>query len=121
MAQAGSAGAEETVYAIAEKMPQFPGGQTAFRSYLMKNFEFPEAALGADVTGPVQIGFVVTKKGAIRGAQVVKGQHPALDQEALRLITAMPAWIPGEQHGEAVNVFFSMPIRFTMPPASSSK
>ena len=110
---------EETVYAIAEKMPEFPGGTTALRGYLMKNFEFPEDALDAKVSGPVQVSFVVTKTGGIRDAHIVRGQHFALDAEALRLVKAMPAWIPGVQHGEMVSVLYSMPIRFAMPPAPS--
>lgn len=111
---------EETVYAIAEKMPEFPGGTTALRSYLMKNFEFPEDALDAKVNGPVQVSFVVSRTGEIRDAHIVRGQHFALDAEALRLVKAMPAWIPGAQHGKTVNVLYSMPIRFAMPPAPSA-
>jgi TonB family protein len=112
-------GTEEPVYAIAEKMPEFPGGQPALRSYLMSHFEYPEEAMDAAVTGPVQLSFVVTKEGAIRDAHVVKGQHPALDAEALRLVNGMPPWIPGQQHGKPANVLYSMPIRFAAPPSSA--
>lgn len=112
-------GADEPVFAIAEKMPEFPGGQSALRSYLMSNFEYPEEAMDASVNGPVQLSFIVTKLGAIRDAHVLRGQHPALDAEALRLVTGMPAWVPGQQHGKPVNVLYTMPIRFAAPPSST--
>lgn len=117
MAQAGAG--EEPVFAIAEKMPEFPGGQSGLRSYLISNFEFPDEAMDTPVDGPVQVSFVVTKVGAIREAHVVRGQHPALDEEALRLVRGMPAWVPGQQHGEAVNVLYTMPIRFATPPPAA--
>ncbi len=116
-AQAGSSG--EPVFAIAEKMPEFPGGQPALRSYLMSHFEYPEEAMEATITGPVQVSFVVTKEGGIRDAQVVRGQHHALDAEALRLVMGMPPWIPGQQHGKTVNVLYTMPIRFATPPGAT--
>lgn len=116
-AQEGSSG--EPVFAIAEKMPEFPGGQPALRSYLMTHFEYPEEAMEATITGPVQVSFVVTKEGGIRDAQVVRGQHHALDAEALRLVMGMPPWIPGQQHGKTVNVLYTMPIRFATPPGAT--
>ena len=112
-------GEEEPVFAIAEKMPEFPGGQPALRSYLMSHFEYPEEALDATVNGPVQISFVVNKDGTIRDAHVVRGQHFALDTEALRLVKGMPPWTPGQQHGKLVNVLCTMPIRFATPSSSS--
>ncbi len=112
-------GAEDPVFAIAEKMPEFTGGQPALRSYLMSHFEYPEDAMDATVDGPVQVSFVVTKEGAIRDAHVVRGQHFALDAEALRLVRGMPLWTPGQQHGIPVNVLYTMPIRFAAPPSAA--
>jgi TonB family protein len=114
-AQAQSGTEDEPVFAIAEQTPEFPGGQTAIRSYLMKTFEYPEEALEAKVNGPVQVTFVVTKSGEGRDVRVTKGQHPALDAEAVRVVAAMPKWTPGRQHGQAVNVLFTMPIRIATP------
>ena len=112
-------GADEPVFAIAEKMPEFPGGPPALRSYLMSHFEYPEEALDATVDGPVQVSFVVTKVGAIRDAHIVRGQHFALDAEAIRLVRGMPPWTPGQQHGKPVNVLYTMPIRFATPSPPS--
>jgi TonB family protein len=106
---------DEPVYAVAEKMPEFPGGQAALRKYLIRQFEFPVAAMDAVLDGPVQVSFVVAKDGSLQNAHVVRGQHPALDEAALRLVNGMPPWTPGEQRGKAVNVLYTMPLRFSKP------
>ncbi len=111
---------EEVVYAIAERMPEFPGGTGGLRSYLMRNFQFPEDALDAVVNGPIHVSFIVAKDGQVHDAHIVRGQQAALDAEALRLVNAMPLWIPGQQHGKAVNVLYTMPIRFATPASTSS-
>ncbi len=106
---------DEPVYAVADQMPAFPGGPSALRAYLIKHFEFPNAAMDAVLDGPVLVSFVVAKDGALQNAHVVRGQHPALDEEALRLVRAMPSWVPGQQRSVPVNVLYSMPIRFSRP------
>ena len=87
----------------------------------MSHFEYPEEAMDATVDGPVQVSFVVTKEGAIRDPHVVRGQHFALDAEALRLVHGMPPWTPGQQHGKPVHVLYTMPIRFATPSATPTK
>ncbi|HBG58380.1 MAG TPA: energy transducer TonB, partial [Porphyromonadaceae bacterium] len=45
---------------------------------------------------------------------VVRGVDPSLDREAVRLVGAMPKWIPGKQGGTAVKVRFTLPIVFRL-------
>jgi len=54
----------------------------------------------------------VDAKGNVRNAQVMKGADKLLNDEALRVINAMPKWIPGRQGGRNVNVYFNLPIEF---------
>lgn len=103
----------EPVYALAEQMPEFPGGTSGLRNWLAQHMEFPEEALEATITGPIQVSFVVGSDGAVRQAQVVRGQHDALDAEALRLVNSMPPWTPGRQRGRSVSVLYTLPIRFS--------
>jgi protein TonB len=57
---------------------------------------------------------VVTKAGEISDVQVVHGMdgYPFSDEEAKRLVSNMPRWKPGKNSGHAVNVRFTLPIRF---------
>ncbi|HET6569101.1 MAG TPA: TonB family protein [Rhodothermales bacterium] len=105
---------KDEVFTVVEQMPTFPGGLQAMYEWMQKEFEYPEIARKAGVEGKVFVQFVVGNDGAIRDAQVVRGIGGGCDEEALRLIKAMPKWIPGKQNGRAVSVKFSMPITFKL-------
>lgn len=47
-------------------------------------------------------------------AVVVRSVDPALDEEALRVITSSPKWTPGKQDGKKTNVLFTFPINFVL-------
>jgi Gram-negative bacterial TonB protein C-terminal len=40
--------------------------------------------------------------------------HPLLDEEALRVVSNMGKWIPGEKDGEKTSVYFTLPIKFRL-------
>ena len=44
--------------------------------------------------------------------EVLESAHPVLDAEALRVISKMERWIPGQHEGETVRVMFRQPFRF---------
>lgn len=105
---------DEDVFDVVEKMPEFPGGMQALLDYLMKNVKYPKEAEDAKTQGRVIATFVVNKDGAIRNAKIVRSVDPALDNEALRVINAMPNWTPGRQNDKAVNVKYTIPISFML-------
>ena len=97
---------------VAETFPEFPGGQSALFKYLAENVKFPKSEQAKDVDARVITTFTVEKDGSITGAKIAKSQGEAFDQEALRVINAMPKWVPGTRNGKAVSVKYTMPIRF---------
>ena len=102
------------VFSYVDVMPEFPGGRAAMEAYVSKNLRYPDAALSQKVTGTVHVSFVVTKTGDISDIQVVQGIHSLCDAEAIRVVKAMPKWIPGKQNGQNVNVKFTLPIAFRL-------
>ena len=64
--------------------------------------------------GKVFIEFVVEKDGSISSINVVRSADPDLSQEAIRVVKAMPKWIPGMQRDKAVRVRFTIPITFQL-------
>ena len=99
----------------AEEMPEFPGGSTALMTYLMESMHYPKDAEDAQKEGRVICSFVVSKEGKINDAHVVKSSGTeSLDAEALRIINAMPAWKPGAEDGEPVDVQFTLPLSFKL-------
>lgn len=105
---------DPTIYTVVEKQPEFPGGQAALMQYLSKNIKYPKIAAENGVQGRVIVQFVVNKDGSIVDAVVTRGIDPYLDEEALRLVNAMPKWKPGEQRNKPVRARFTLPIMFRL-------
>ena len=105
---------DSRVFDVVEVMPQFPGGPQELFSFLSKTIRYPVEAEKAGTQGRVIVTFVVGKDGSVSNAHIVKSVDPLLDAEALRVINAMPAWIPGTQNGKPVNVKYTVPITFRL-------
>lgn len=101
-------------YAFVENMPQFAGGIEELQKFIADNIVYPDSARALKVEGDVYVQFVVRNNGTIDEVAVVRSVHPLLDDEAVRVIKAMPQWKPGYQDGKAVNVVFTQPIRFKL-------
>jgi len=105
---------EEPVYSTAEKMPEFPGGQTAMTKFIAENIKYPKEAKEKGIKGTVFINFIIDKEGNVTHSKVLKGIGGGCDEEALRVINMMPKWTPGEQVGKKVLVKINVPIRFVL-------
>lgn len=100
--------------AMVEQKPQFPGGDTEMYKWLGSNIVYPPAAAEEGVSGRVVVEFVVGKDGSITNVKVVRPRHPALDKEAVRVVKAMPKWIPGRNNGQPVKVTYTLPVTFKL-------
>ena len=100
------------VFDKVDEVPQFPGGFAGLMQYLKTNVRYPEDAKEAGAQGNVIVSFIVEKDGSISNAKVTKPTYSSLDEEALRVINAMPKWTPGKQNGEAVRAKYSLPVSF---------
>jgi len=109
---------EETkVFDVVEQMPRFPGDNgdgAVLNSWLSKNLRYPPIAEENGIKGRVVCQFVVERDGSISDIRVVRSVDPSLDKEAVRVIKAMPKWIPGKQNGSSVRVKFTLPVTFTL-------
>ena len=113
-AQFKNAESTEKTYVVVEQMPAFPGGDAALMKYLSENIKYPEAAEKAGEQGRVVVNFIVEKDGAISNVNVVRSVTPTLDAEAVRVIKAMPKWVPGKQDGQFVRVKYNVPVSFRL-------
>jgi len=107
------------VYDEPDVMPQFPGGENAYREYVSKNLKYPVVAEENGVEGKVVVGMVVLKSGEISECQILKSDNSCFDKEALKFVSNMPKWIPGKVKGKTVNVRFSVPITFKLTDKKS--
>lgn len=106
---------DSKIYAEAvEEAPEFPGGVNAMMDYLRGNLKYPESAKNNKQEGRVFIGFVVEKDGSITNISVLRGVCEDLDNEAVRVVKAMPKWTPGMNKGKPVRVQYTLPIVFKL-------
>jgi protein TonB len=103
---------DTTVFLSVENMPEFPGGEEALNRYLNDSIHYPELAIEKKIQGRVFISFVVKEDGSVIDARVLRGIGGGCDEEALRVIKAMPSWIPGKQYGIPVRVQVNLPVKF---------
>lgn len=105
---------DDSVYNKVEVMAEYPGGFEKMGEFLGKNIVYPEEAKEKNIQGTVLVSFVVEKNGKITDAKVVRGIGGGCDEEALRVVNAMPKWKPGKQNGKNVRVQFALPIKFKL-------
>lgn len=104
----------DQVFQVVEVDPEFPGGMEALTKYLSENIKYPEQAKKDKIQGKVYISFVVEKDGSVADAKVLRGIGGGCDEEALRVVNAMPKWTPGKQRNTPVRVQFNLPIVFKL-------
>lgn len=106
--------ANDKVLEKAEVMPEYPGGEQAMMKFVADNVKYPQDAIDKEISGRVLVSFVVEKDGSIGDVKVVKGIGGGCDEEAVRVVNAMPKWKPGMDKGKPVRVSYMMPITFKL-------
>jgi len=104
----------DSVFTVVEKMPEFPGGEKEIFTFLKQTIQYPADALKKNEQGRVIIRFVISKTGKVENIEVIRGVSQNIDNEALRVVGLMPNWTPGEQNGQKVAVYYTLPVMFKM-------
>ena len=99
-------------YDYVTEKPSFPGGETKFVRYINKTREYPKEAYEKGIEGRVICSFVVNSDGSISNIQILRGVEKSLNNEAVRIISKMPDWVPGKIDGQNVPVRVIHPIGF---------
>src|SRR5690554_4517484 len=102
------------IFVVVEDMPEYPGGVDAMMRFLGETIRYPFEAMTNGIQGRVICNFVIEKDGSVSDVQIVRGIDPHLDDEAIRVIEAMPKWKPGMQKKEIVRTRFTLPIVFRL-------
>ncbi len=96
-------------------MPEFTGGMEALYRFLQVNLKYDKRAVKEGIAGTVYLNFRVDETGKISDVKVLKGVHPLLDQEAIRVVSMMPSWTPGKNYdGSPVSCMFNLPVSFRL-------
>ncbi|MBU6121805.1 energy transducer TonB [Hymenobacter siberiensis] len=101
--------------AVPEKMPTYRGGGSdAIVAAIQQGVRYPAAALRAQVQGRVFVNFMVDDAGFIRNSQIVTSPSPLLNATVLQSVASLGRLTPGEISGDTVDVFFTVPITFSI-------
>ena len=103
------------IYTKVDQKPTFEGGESALYDFLSQQLHYPKEAEARRAEGTVLVAFVINKDGTIRNVELANGvAESSLNVEAMRVVSAMPNWIPGIQNGEKVNVKYTLPVKFQL-------
>ncbi len=102
---------DKEVFTLVDKIPK-PGYD--IQEYINSNLVYPAKAKENFIAGKVIVKFIVCANGSIDSPTIVKGIAEDLDSEAIRIVKSMQEWNPGEKDDRKVDVYFSLPIAFTV-------
>lgn len=97
-----------------ERHPMYPNGQAGINAFLSENLIYPEKVAKKKIQGEVVVDFLISEEGKVQDIKVIKGNHPLLEQEAVRVIRAMDRWIPARQGGKPVKMRMQQVIMFNL-------
>lgn len=108
---------KDQIFTIVEEMPVFVQEGVDFNTFVAKQMKYPQECKEMSVQGTVYIRFVVPAEGGVRDIQIMKAPREcqALEKEAIRIVNlSSKFWKAGKQNGKAVNVYYTLPIRFKL-------
>lgn len=82
--------------------------------FIKQNMKYPKACADSAITGKVYVGFFIEVDGSITNVKVMRGAHPLLDEEAKRVVSIMPNWVPCYRSGKPIKVEFYLPFNFEL-------
>ena len=94
--------------------PRFRGGDDSLKVFIQKNLRYPPIARESNIQGKVVVRFLVDEKGAISHISLVRGIYGACDEEAKRVVQAMPAWEPAIYKKRPVRAVEVLPLEFRL-------
>jgi bla regulator protein BlaR1 len=117
-------GKEEVPYAVIDQVPALEScadlsgedrkkcTSKEIARFVNQNFNTSIATKYA-LTGPqrIYVSFKIDKQGLVTNIGA-RAPHPDLEEEAIRVISELPQFIPGRHKGEAVVVPYALPILF---------
>ena len=98
------------VYDVVDEHPHFPGGNGALLDWLSKNIHYTSGC--ASIQGRVVVSFFVEPDGSLSDIELVRKVAPELDEEVLRVVKAMPKWIPAIHNNKPIRAKYTLPITF---------
>ncbi|KOY84774.1 hypothetical protein AD998_00150 [bacterium 336/3] len=105
----------DSVYTVAEQMPEPVGGYPKFYKYLDENIYYTQTAIDKKIEGYVFVQFIVNKAGKLENIKIVKGLGYGLDEEVIRVFEESPVWFVGKEKNTPIKVRMTFSVVFRLP------
>lgn len=96
------------------EIAHFPGGDSAFGTFLKREIKYPATAKRDSVQGKVYIRLDVDSTGNITGKSVARSVRNDLDSAALAAMNNLPLFNPGFERGHHVKSSMIVPVSFLL-------
>ena len=101
-------------FVLVDTKPEFPGGEAALNKYLEDNIIYPIECAKNKIEGDVTVKFHINIDGSILEFRIMRGVHPLLDAEAIRVIALMPRWEPAIKYGNKIKDKTTLKVNFSL-------
>jgi protein TonB len=103
------------IYTRTEVSPAYTGGQSSLEDYIVNNLQYPQDAIDNNVEGIVRVQFAVDEKGNVSNVSTIGNKLGyGLEEEAVKVVSSMPKWTPGQVKGKNVKTWRTLPINYQL-------
>lgn len=114
MAQDPPVSVSDRIFEEPDIAPMYSGGTAEMHKFISSTLRYPADARERNAQGLVVYTFVVEKDGSLSNFNIIHRADPLLNEEALRILKAMPPWRPARHNGEIVRSESYVPMYFKL-------
>jgi TonB family protein len=101
-------------YKVKTRSAGYKYGDYELMEYISTNIRYPKEAKQFGYHGTVIVQLTIDKNSKAKEVKVLKGVHPSLDNEAVRVIKTINDWVAGLHEGQAYEKTIAIPVRFQL-------
>lgn len=104
-------------YYECDRRPAFLGHtepEYFLKEWVYRYVKYPQKAVEEGIQGRVLVDFIIDEKGKVTNVKVLRGVHPLLDEEAVRVVSSSIDWKAGVVKGQKVKSEMSMYVEFRL-------
>jgi TonB family protein len=112
------------VFTAVEEPAVFPTGIPGLMQYVAHALRYPARAKASGIQGDVYVIFTVLPTGGVDDVKVnknIKRIGGGCEEEAIRIVSQMPKWLPAKQNNKSVSIRYQLPIRFELEKRTDDK
>lgn len=103
---------EAGIYYMVDDEATYPGGLEGLYKDIADKLKYPEDAKSQGIQGKVILRFTVTSDGSVKNVILLRGVHPLLDDEAIRVTKTLKKFTPAKVDGVPVDCYYMLPFTF---------